>query len=259
MGHANTPAVLAGGDGALEPVAGMTLWIDGVDLDGSDNSTLTDGQYLNSVVNKGTVGGTFSNGATSVRPTFVEADSAIAFIKNSNSNNVLRQTTALSNFIGAKDWHVFAVVAPTNFASAAAYNGPRIIGDTYPWWSFTCAGGGSPVINGTAMKTLPTWKTVSKATTSGVLQLTEWSADGGSPANIEVDVDDSGAPGTGTNNGVNATGLANNVYIGSATNPGGGAAYTYEGQIREILVYPSKLSTEDRDANIAYLQAKWGL
>jgi len=236
------------------PVAGYNLW-----LDAADGSTFTfsSGTLVSQWTDKSANAYTFTQGTTTFQPTrntTQNSKSTVSFA----TNDVLISTAAssvwkyLSDGSGAT---LFIVVKNT----AAGYNAVLATGDldtsivassaffynkTDFYYDTTRGTGGQEIYASVAL-TADSWNVYSgyfdqsNATTGDKIKIYK----------------NSGA----VNNSVGA-------YLPSSSNPQttlqiGQAStfYPLTGEIAEILSYKSLLSDTDRQKNVAYLKAKWGI
>ena len=72
LGHRTSRRAASGGAGPVQPpdFANLRVWLDGDDIDGSGNSTLTNGQLISSWKNKGSLGGTMDQATSGNQPTY---------------------------------------------------------------------------------------------------------------------------------------------------------------------------------------------
>lgn len=129
--------------GSVPPpaAAGLVYWMDARDLDGQHNGTLTPGQSLTSVVNKGTRGGTWTPPGTAPKYNLTSGTPSIIFASGD------RMVTAAGSSV-AQPSMVAAVFYPTSLASSYAICDGLTSGTRYSlnWSSVSTSlytGGGS--------------------------------------------------------------------------------------------------------------------
>lgn len=114
-----------GGGGAVAPpdAANMRAWMDSLDFDGSNNSTLTNGDSLAAVVNKGTLGGTFAQATGANRPTYTTGalNGRPAALFDGNDNIVSSLTAADWAFLSDGSPFTIYTLAKTTSADPNAF------------------------------------------------------------------------------------------------------------------------------------------
>lgn len=111
----------AGASSSSPPnVANLAVWLDGSDTDGSNNSTRTNGVAFNDWLNKGSLGGTFSNATATSRPLFASSLlNGRAGATFDGTDDVLISSLAASAFTFLSDGTGCAVYAVVRTSTSA--------------------------------------------------------------------------------------------------------------------------------------------
>lgn len=225
-----------------EPVAGMTVWVDGQDIDGSGNGTLTNGQDVTTWVNKGSLNNYVSAGqpgSANLSP----GPPGVFFTGTENLTNA----DPLSIVITAGEFEVFAVVEADSIPSnGTLYKGGNIIGDAGAYWGLKVNASGGNRWLGYTFDTSQDYAT--RPAVAGTRVLLAWRLEGGT-SSLSVDGGDEGTVVAG-----NVGSLINDTHLGFVE-----FGTEFESTIHEVIVYPAALTEEERAENITYLQNKWGI
>lgn len=224
-GGASRPIVVTAGG---SPLAGYTVW-----YDASDAASITSSVTLVSQWNDKSANGYHLTQGTG-------ANQPVTGVDTINSLNALKFTGATPMFMTnttfptlAQPFTCFAVVKVNNTASSKTAVHGATSGQTAMTFDASehCLIGMGSNLSGTSVVTTSVCCTIGNNTSSFVFK------DGAQEA--------TGAAGTAS---------MTDIRIGANQTPSAG----FDGDIGEVLIYPSSLSTGDRNTVEAYLKAKWG-
>jgi hypothetical protein len=237
------------------PVAGYSVWLDAAD---ATTFTFSSGNVVSQWSDKSANAYAFTQGTVANQPTRSTTLNSKSTLLYDGSNDSLVSTAAastwtfLSNGDGAS---VFAVLKSTQSSAGLSswldtnggstndigifefFNSNLFISDTLK-------GVSGVEITANVAHTISAWNVWSyyldqdNATTADKIRI--YKDDGGVNANNTTAT-------TASNSNPSKT-----LNIGST-------AYRFGGEMAEIIIYPSILTNTDRQANVDYLQAKWGL
>ena len=237
------------------PVAGYNVWLDAAD---ATTFTFSSGNVVSQWTDKSANAYAFTQGTVANQPTRSTTLNSKSTLLYDGSNDSLVSTAAastwtfLSNGDGAS---VFAVLKSTKSSAGLSswldttggstlnigifefFNSNLFISDT-------TKGVSGVEIAASVAHTISDWDVWSyyldqdNATTADKIRI--YKDDGGVNANNTTAATASNSNPTKTLN------------IGSTD-------YRFQGEIAEIIIYPSIISNADRESNVDYLQAKWGL
>ena len=241
------------------PVAGYNLWLDAAD---ATSFTFSSGTVVSQWTDKSVNAYAFTQATVANQPTRSTTQNSKSTVLYDGTNDSLISTatastwTFLSNGDGAS---VFAVLKSTAtsaglsawLATAGGDSGQVGIFEFFNanlFISDTTKGVPGTEIAASVAHTISDWNVWSyyldqdNATTANKIRI--YKDDGGVNANNTTAT-------TASNSNPNKT-----LNIG---NNGSAGPYYFKGEIAEIIIYPSIISNDDRQANVDYLQAKWGL
>jgi hypothetical protein len=256
----NNLAALSGGGVVIPttPTSGSAIW-----LDASDASTFTfsSGSVVSQWNDKSGNSRNFSQGTVANQPSRTGSRNGLSTVVFDGTNDRMQATSATTNYTS---WSLF-VVSYSNSSSTQRILGKRNAegsDETYGavWYTsklFALARNLSSGVNASLVDgSLGIWliSTNGSSANTGALRLLSQTVTN----NTDTKVRFQGANLASATAGSQAVTNTVNPYIG-ALNVSGSFFEFLNGEIAEMLLYPSALSDADREQTETYLKNKWGL
>lgn len=245
----------------IPDAANMRGWVDSLDFDGSNNSTLTSGDSLASVVNKGTLGGVFSQGTGTAQPVY----QAAAGPGGARPAAVLDGTDFLTSSLPMASWTFLH-----DGTGATIYSVVKTSTSAVHTIASTCNGGGTAIgvihryntgfaasyamNDGVALRIAVNGAAAS--VTNGSFDVYASTLTSASTPNANLYVNNMAATvATANSAGFTSTQPASTLVIGATPS----ATFPLVGQLAAVLVYQGVHDATQRAAVLAFLQTRYGV
>lgn len=244
--------------GAAIPTANLQVFLDGDDTDGSSNSTRTNGAAFNNWLNKGALGGTFSNATGTQQPLFASSllaghagatfdgtDDRLVSSLAASSFTFMHDGSGASVYVVARSPNAVAMTILSTRAPPVTSRGLMVGTSTLYRARVTVSDGTNDVAVITS---------AASSISNGLFDVISARLAAAATPNLRVDVN-SASVGTSAASAFSGAGPAGTLHLASNTVP----AVPYGGDILCVLVYDVDHDDATEASIKAILDAKYGV